>query len=143
MIRSLWGPNATEDDCAGRLKVSYRRLPKGELIGSITKAASKKPTHCHVPQQLSQRQLTHSIPAHPWSCAGERAVFQPRSATFQQEVGEDIRAVLEAALLQASPGRAVAAAAAAYQGCARVGLAVDSVHMPCGVHFCCMGRVSI
>lgn len=32
--------------------------------------------------------------------AGERAVFQPRSATFQQEVGEDIRAVLEAALLQ-------------------------------------------
>ena len=32
--------------------------------------------------------------------AGERAVFQPRSATFQQEVGEDIRTVLEAALLQ-------------------------------------------
>ena len=34
--------------------------------------------------------------------AGERAVFQPRSATFQQEVGEDIRDVLEAALLQHS-----------------------------------------
>ncbi|PRW60527.1 Ubiquitin fusion degradation 1 [Chlorella sorokiniana] len=44
VIRSLWGPNATEDDCAGRLKVSYRRLP-----------------------------------------TGERAVFQPRSAFFQQE----------------------------------------------------------
>ena len=28
-------------------------------------------------------------------------MFQPRSATFQQEVGEDIRGVLEAALLQA------------------------------------------
>lgn len=29
VIRSLWGPNATEDDCVGRLKVSYRRLPRG------------------------------------------------------------------------------------------------------------------
>lgn len=38
---------------------------------------------------------------HPAPPAGERAVFQPRSATFQQEVGEDIRSVLEAALLQA------------------------------------------
>lgn len=61
VIRSLWGPNATEEECSGRLKVSYRRLP-----------------------------------------TGERAVFQPRSATFQQEVGEDIRGVLEAALLQHS-----------------------------------------
>jgi ubiquitin fusion degradation protein 1 len=34
--------------------------------------------------------------------AGERAVFQPRSASFQQDVGEDIRGVLEAALLQHS-----------------------------------------
>lgn len=61
VIRSLWGPNATEEDCAGRLHVAYRRLPKGG-----------------------------------------RVVFQPRSATFQQEVGEDIREVLEAALLQHS-----------------------------------------
>lgn len=39
------------------------------------------------------------MPAAP---AGERAVFQPRSATFQADVGEDIRAVLEAALRQHS-----------------------------------------
>lgn len=32
VIRSLWGPDATEEDCAGMLKVSYRRLPKGELV---------------------------------------------------------------------------------------------------------------
>ncbi|KAL4856793.1 General transcription factor IIH subunit 2 [Chlorella vulgaris] len=61
VIRSLWGPNATEEHCTGRLQVAYRRLPKGE-----------------------------------------RAVFQPRSASFQQDVGEDIRGVLEAALLQHS-----------------------------------------
>ncbi|KAL4434646.1 hypothetical protein ABPG77_002769 [Micractinium sp. CCAP 211/92] len=61
VIHSLWGPDATEEDCAGTLKVSYRRLPKGE-----------------------------------------RAVFQPRSAHFQQSVGDDIRPVLEGALLQHS-----------------------------------------
>ena len=29
VIRSLWGPDAAEEDCAGKLKVAYRRLPKG------------------------------------------------------------------------------------------------------------------
>ncbi len=29
VIRSLWGPNATEASCDGKLTVSYTRLPKG------------------------------------------------------------------------------------------------------------------
>lgn len=107
MIRSLWGPNATEDDCSGRLKVSYRRLPKGAwgdaacgglvLLGPAGLADcilhSSHPTAC-------VRTVLRSSLLQPSPNAGERAVFQPRSAAFQQEVGEDIRGVLEAALLQ-------------------------------------------
>ena len=38
-------------------------------------------------------------PSRPPAClAGERVVFQPRSATFQSGVGEHVREVLEAAL---------------------------------------------
>jgi hypothetical protein len=32
VIRSLWGPDATEEDCAGKLRVAYRRLPRGGWV---------------------------------------------------------------------------------------------------------------
>lgn len=56
---------------------------------------------CSMPGGVAAADSGPSRPALlPPARAGERAVFQPRSALFQQSVGDDIRPVLEGALLQ-------------------------------------------
>ena len=39
-VRCLWGPDAGEDACAGRLRVTYSRLPKGERVVLQPRAAA-------------------------------------------------------------------------------------------------------
>lgn len=116
LIRNLWGLTTGDGQCHGHVIVTYKKLPKGiaDALSNVAKRRIAMLQHnrlhwsantqvrasvCLSACLPSSMAITQPIEmATSKSSAGTYVRFQPRSAGFQEEVGDGVEQVLQASM---------------------------------------------